>query len=483
MSAFLRWSACLGLFLFVGATSYAQSRPGDPEQLALDSTTLDIRLLAQDLYIPWDLVWGPDNWIWFTQRDGGIYRLNPETGEKIQLYQVEEVFESDDNSGMYALALHPDFENKPWVYVNYTFGLFKARLVRFTYDARRQILRDSTHLIAEFLAQESHNGARMQWTEEGKLLIALGDAYRAESSQDFGMLTGKILRLNPDGSIPDDNPVPGSPIYSYGHRNPQGLVITPDGTIYSSEHGTGADDEVNRIVPNRNYGWPYVEGYCNFPSERYYCDSLAIVEPLRTYSPAWAPCGMDYYDHEAIPEWRHSLIQTFLKAGDGIARGQRIEVLGLSEDGESIERVNEYFAQTWGRLRDVLVAPDGRVFLCSSNRETNGQMVVQAGDDVIIELRNAQFPTLQPEAQPDPPSELTVFPNPAPNNMIVELPVSEGEITWQVYDLTGRVVMARTETLDGFAVELPGSRLHAGTFVLEVALPDGQVLIEKIQFL
>ena len=293
-------------------------------------------------------------------------------------------------------------------------------------------------------------------------------------------LSGKILRLNPDGSVPDDNPYPKSLVWSYGHRNPQGLVQLPSGRIFSSEHGGGQDDELNEILPDNNYGWPEVHGYCNWPSELAYCANNEVKVPLRTWSPAYAPCGLAYYNHPAIPEWNHSLLQVFLKAGDG-SRGQRLEVLQLNEAEDSIVKESTYFTQTFGRLRDVLVAPDGRVFLCTSNKEKNGDMVVQANDDKIIELRNLEYPLLPPEPPDFIPEEVLAFPMPTDENLFLKFPVSEGEIHIRIIDPIGRKVYEESATIEAYTHLIDASGIQRGSYIMLVELPDGRRQHRKIQ--
>ena len=143
--------------------------------------------------------------------------------------------------------------------------------------------------------------------------MTTGDAQQQPQAQNPASLNGKILRLNLDGTIPANNPTPGSPVYTLGHRNPQGLVQLPNGRIYSSEHGPNNDDEINQIEAGRNYGWPNVEGYCDLPAEATFCAANNVREPLTVWTPTIAPAGLTYYDHPAIPGWRGSLLLAVLK--------------------------------------------------------------------------------------------------------------------------------------------------------------------------
>lgn len=190
----------------------------------------------------------------------------------------------------------------------------------------------------------------------------------SSQAQNTGSLSGKILRINLDGTLPSDNPLAGSPIWSLGHRNAQGLVFAK-GRLYSAEHGNTTDDEVNIIQKGRNYGWPNVEGYCNNGSEPAFCSSNNVVEPIQAWSPTIAPSGLDYYNSTAIPQWRNSLLLAVLKDSELLQ-------LKLNDAGDRVEAVNTYYKSTYGRLRDVCVAPDGKVYLITSNGANDKLIVV-----------------------------------------------------------------------------------------------------------
>ncbi len=356
--------------------------------LQLDSTTLEVRILTTDLVHPWDMTWGFDNRIWFTENGGWVKRLDPATGQLDTLLKLGDCHTSWGNPGIYSLAFHPDFPKEPYLFLHYTNSPTNSKLVRFRYDFIKDELVDSLSIIPRIIANESHNGSRMVFTPDKEMFFAMGEAYTPELAQDLNGINGKILRLNLDGSVPADNPFPGSLIWSYGHRNPQGLALLPNGTLWSSEHGANNDDELNIILKGRNYGWPKVQGMCDLRSERRFCEANQVVEPAIAWTPTVAPCALEYYDHQAIPEWRNSLMQVFLKKGKG-KLGQRMTVFKLDESGQRIVAQQDYFNNTFGRLRDVLIAPDGRIFLCTSNMEIsgNGKKAIRPGDDKIIEVR------------------------------------------------------------------------------------------------
>ncbi len=358
------------------------------DTLRLDSSLLEIRILVRGLVHPWDMTWGVDDKIWFTENGGYIKRLHTATGQLDTILRLPDCHHSWGNPGIYSLAFHPEYPEQPYLYVHYTDSPTRSKLVRFRYDPVTDSLLDPIPVLPDITANESHNGSRLVFTPDRKILFAMGEAYTPELAQDLSSLNGKILRLNPDGTVPEDNPFPNSLIYSYGHRNPQGLALLPNGILWSSEHGPNNDDELNIIRKGGNYGWPRVQGFCDLRSEQRYCRDMQVIEPIIAWTPTVAPCALEYYDHPAIPEWRHALFQVFLKKGNG-KTGQRLAVMHLGETGDTILRTTEYFTNTFGRLRDVLFSPDGRVFFCTSNREVsgNGRKALRPDDDKIIELR------------------------------------------------------------------------------------------------
>ncbi len=208
--------------------------------------------------------------------------------------------------------------------------------------------------------------------------MTMGDAGRASSAQDLGSLSGKVLRVMLDGRPVPDNPF-GSLVYSYGHRNPQGIVFQPrTGDLYVAEHGPSDNDEVSRIVRGGNFGWPDVHGFCDGDTsgEEAFCASNVVEEPLEAWTPAIGISGADYYDGDLIPEWKGSLLVTSLT-------GETLYRLELSADGRRVVGREALYQREFGRLRDVLVGPGGEVYLATSNRDGRGN---PAGDDDRILL-------------------------------------------------------------------------------------------------
>lgn len=334
-------------------------------------TSLKTRVVIDNIGIPWEILWGPDNQIWMTERQGQVSRLDPETGAATVLAVIPAVQQTGEG-GLLGMALHPAFPTSPYVFLAYTYnsnGATQVRIARYTYQ--NNTLVEPFTLVENIKGGIIHDGCRLLFAPDTTLLITTGDAADQSLPQRHDRLNGKILRVNTDGTIPADNPWPGSMLYSTGHRNAQGITWGPHGQLYSSEHGPANDDEVNLILPGYNYGWPKVHGYCDKPEEQEFCRDSTVVEPMIAWTPTLAVCGMEYYNHPAIPEWRNSLLLATLKASTLVQ-------LQLSEDGTRITREREYFIGTFGRLRDVCVAPDGRVFISTSNSGSNSVIEIKA---------------------------------------------------------------------------------------------------------
>lgn len=336
--------------------------------LTLDSTRLTINVLAENLEVPWDLHLGPGNKLWFTEQKGTVSYLDLETGNKTLLLTLDDVH-YQKSRGLLSMALHPDFEQTHGIFIHYNYlkiesadTLIKSRVARYNLDSQNEKLVFDQVLLDEIPGQTYHNGSRMIMSPDNKLFITIGDAGKKMNSQDPASLSGKLLRMNLDGSIPDDNPYPGSYAYAIGLRNNQGLTYGQNGILYGSDHGPNNDDEVNILQKEHNYGWPVVEGYCNTDPEQEACNELGITEPLQTWTPTVAPAGMAYYNHDQIPEWRNSLLLGTLKA-------QFLSVLSLNESGEEVTAQRIYLQKVLGRIRDVVVSPSGGIYLSTSNHD------------------------------------------------------------------------------------------------------------------
>jgi aldose sugar dehydrogenase len=330
-----------------------------------------IRVVKNGLQHVWEVAWGPDDHIWLTERDGKVSRIDPVNGNTSFSFTIPDVI-SRGEGGLLGMAFHPEFSKNGFLYVVYNYhiqGDYREKLVRYTYG--NNTLSNATTLFEGIRAAGIHNGSRIWVTREAepKIFLTTGDAANQELPQQTQTVNGKVLRFNADGTIPADNPFPNNPVWSYGHRNQQGLVMA-NNILYASEHGSVTEDEVNIIEKARNYGWPEVEGPCNDGTETDFCRRHRVIEPIWSSGGGTiAVCGLDYYNHDRIPQWKNSLLMVTLKNAS-------LRQLKLSADGRSVASSKTYFRGDWGRLRDVCVSPDGRVFISTSN----------GNDDKIIEI-------------------------------------------------------------------------------------------------
>lgn len=342
--------------------------------------SLRVETVATGFDTPWDMAWGPDGQLWVTERGGRVSRLNTTNGRRTTAGQIPGVTESGE-SGLMGIAFHPDFSSQPFVYLAHTYtqgGSLRNQLVRARWDA--QTLGTPEVLLSDIPGASIHDGSRLVVGPDRLLYMTTGDAANAALAQDPNSLAGKILRLTLAGQPAPGNPF-GNAVYSLGHRNPQGLVFHPTtGALYSTEHGPGDNDEVNLIVAGRNFGWPTVHGACDDDtgSERAFCRANDVIEPLATWTPTIAPTGADIYASNLIPQWRGSLLFTTLN-------GRALYRLTLSPDGQRVTDRETLYQSDYGRLRDVLVGPDGSVYLATSNRDGRGNPA--ADDDRILRIR------------------------------------------------------------------------------------------------
>ena len=373
--------------LFISNITFSQ------ETVQVGDTELEVREVIGNLDVPWEIKWGPDsngeqNFIWITERAGIVSRINVESGEKIEILNLTSIVTTESESGMLGMEFHPDFENNSTVFIVYTYYQgwnIKERLSAFSYNSNLEILENEQILIDGITGYSTHNGSRIHALEDNTLLMSTGDAQNQSDSQNVNILTGKTLRIdiseNNFGGVPSDNPIPGSYVWSWGHRNAQGIEVAPNGIIYSSEHGPQNDDELNILEPNRNYGWPNVMGFCDGFSEQAFCDENNVVEPLVNWTPTIAPSDIIWYDHPSIPEFQNTLLMTVLK-------DKMLVRFEFSEDGTQVINQTEFFNYEWGRLRDICVSPDGKIYLA-----TNGSSWPSQPPNEIIELSNANFNT------------------------------------------------------------------------------------------
>jgi glucose/arabinose dehydrogenase len=314
---------------------------------------LQVEPIARNLDTPWEVAFAPDGRIFFTERPGVVRVI--EEGELRQEPYADLGAEEMGEGGQLGLALDPNFEENDTLYAYYSTETEEGpvnRIVRLVEEEGRAVERE---VLLTMPAASIHNGGRIAFGPDGKLYATIGDTSEASLAQDRDVLAGKILRLDPDGSIPEDNPFDGSPVYSYGHRNPQGLAWDEAGNLYAPEHGQSAHDELNLIEAGNNYGWPEIQGDEDAPG---------LTPPiLHSGEETWAPSGAEYVEEGP---WAGSVLFTGL-AGESL---HRVEI-DLEAPGKVTEH-REYLEGEYGRLRTVKQGPDGALYVLTSNRDGRG---------------------------------------------------------------------------------------------------------------
>ncbi|MCC6342786.1 MAG: PQQ-dependent sugar dehydrogenase [Bryobacterales bacterium] len=434
----------------------AASAQDGPDSVLRGTKQFSKRVVTAGLAGPWEVAWGPDNMLWVTERTGKrVTRVNPVTGERRVAITIEEASAPGGQDGVLGMALHPELlkgTGNDYVYVAYTYidkekgadpdvrnpaspyRYLYGKIVRLRYDAATGTLSAPVNVITGLPAGDDHVGGRLIFTGN-KLLFTIGDqghnqfanfclpieaqrlpTRREIAARNYAAYVGKILRINLDGSIPRDNPrLNGvvSHVYTYGHRNPQGLDAAANGIIYSAEHGPKTDDEINILKAGGNYGWPHVAGFkddkayqyvrwgearnppcsqrkyddisipASVPRDRESSYSKPFINPLATMftvatgfnfsDPAcggvdffcWPTVGLssvEYYASKGtgIPGWDHVLLAGTLKRGS-------LYVLPLTADGKSAAGHFSRYFQSANRFRDTAVSPDGRTIYIATD--------------------------------------------------------------------------------------------------------------------
>ena len=331
---------------------------GDPVE------RVEVSTLATDLEVPWSFAFLPGGDALVTERDSGkLLRVSP-SGDVREIQTLPEG--GSGEGGLLGVAVSPNYEDDRLIYAYYTTEV-DNRVVRFRMGETPE------PILTGIPVNSYHDGGRIKFGPDGMLYVSTGDAGDAENSQDRNSLGGKILRIEPDGSVPPDNPFPGNPVYTYGHRNVEGLAWDARGRLYASEFGENTWDEVNRIEAGENYGWPEVEGRGG--------EDQGYVDPITVWPTSEAsPSGAEIMVDGAIPQWEGDLFVTAL-------RGERLWHLELNDRGNIVDREKLLDGEI-GRVRDVTQAPDGSLWVSTSNLDSYGSPVSEQ-DDRILRLAPA----------------------------------------------------------------------------------------------
>lgn len=326
----------------------------DEEETSDSKKDEELTVLAENLQIPWSIQ-KDDDTIYLSERTGTIAKIENEEVER-QVVELEMELSEAEEAGLLGFVLDPDFTNNKEAFAYYTYTneagpmnrIVKLRLNEDTWFEEKV-------LLDEIPSGDFHHGGRLAFGPDEKLYATTGDTLQSDLAQELDSLAGKILRLNQDGSTPEDNPIADSYVYSYGHRNAQGLTWLAHDEMYASEHGDNANDEINRIEPNENYGWPIIEG-----DEK----QDGLVSPVFTSGEedTWAPSGMA------------SKEQILYVAG---LRGNAVYAFDLEN-----EQMEEYLTE-FGRIRDVYIE-DNFLYLITNN--TDGRGEPEENDDRLIRV-------------------------------------------------------------------------------------------------
>jgi glucose/arabinose dehydrogenase len=320
----------------------------------------EIEIIGKGLEIPWEIAPLPDGRFLVTERPGRVIVLD--SGKKYEVPDVEHIGEG----GLLGMAISPDFMESRQLFLYYTYragNRILNRVSRFTLG--EETLTDEIYILDEIPGARFHNGGRIKFGPDEKLYITTGDAQEPNLSQNINSLAGKILRINPDGSIPEDNPFEDSPVFAYGLRNPQGMSWHPvSGALFASDHGPNSQDEINLIQPGKNYGWPIVtclEGQTQYE------------DPVSCYSDfTLAPSGIDFLPWDNLDE------SPLYVAG---LRGNMVMRIDI-DDEEGMVRQEEFF-RDYGRIRTI-VYYEGSLYVATNNRDGRG--VPGENDDMILKI-------------------------------------------------------------------------------------------------
>lgn len=352
---------------------------GEVATSAQSNVRFKVEKVAGGLQVPWSIVWTPDGRMIFTERPGRVRVIENGTLRPQPLFVVPDVEESGE-SGLMSIALHPQFSSNHLIYLAYTYSSGGSRVRVVRYREAPEGFTDRTVIIEDIPAARFHAGCRIGFGPDGKLYVTTGDAGRRELAQRMDSLAGKTLRLNDDGSVPQDNPFVGQQnarpeIWSLGHRNAQGMDWQPGSNLmFQTEHGPsgfdgpGGGDEVNIVERGKNYGWPTV----------HHKETRAGLEaPLLEYTPACAPASGAFYNGSAFPQFKGNFFF-------GCLRGERLIRVVL--DGRRVVS-QEDLVKDYGRIREVAEGPDGNLYFSTSNRDGRGDPAPD--DDRILRLTPA----------------------------------------------------------------------------------------------
>ncbi|MGI9420035.1 MAG: PQQ-dependent sugar dehydrogenase [Geminicoccaceae bacterium] len=364
-------AAAFVVFLVVGCS--AETAPVPPDgAVTSEQATFRVELVTDGLEKPWGMAFLPDGDMLVTEKPGRLRLIAEGVLDPTPIDGVPKVF-AQGQGGLLDVAIDPAFAENSLVYLSYAGIDDDGR--SSTRVARGRLLDGELAEVEVIFRSNSardggvHWGSRLGFDRDGFLYVTVGERGNPDSAQNLGRHAGSVIRLNPDGSAPGDNPFVGQSgalpeIYSYGHRNPQGLAVHPEtGRIWTQEHGPRGGDEVNLIDAGVNYGWPEISwgiNYSGTPVGSGQREQDGLAQPAHFWDPSIAPSGMTFYDGDVFPEWQGDLFVGALKF-QLIAR--------LEMDGDEVVAEERLLEGELGRIRDVRTGPDGLIYILTDDSD------------------------------------------------------------------------------------------------------------------
>ena len=363
-----RGLALICILFILGCSKDEAGLDTEPVNISDESIPYNIEVVAEGLNVPWEMAFTDEETIYFTERPGSLRVIRNGELRKGPLLELGSPFISKGEGGLLGLEIDPNFEANHYMYIYHSYekdGVVQNRVLRLIVQEDKAEI--DRVILDDIVGDTNHNGGRIKIGPDGMLYITAGDMYEPDLAQDKDSMGGKIFRIHLDGSIPEDNPFPDSPVYSYGHRNPQGLAWHPETQqLYSSEHGQSAHDEINQIEAGKNYGWPIIEGN--------QAEAEMVSPILHSGNETWAPSGMTFI---STGPWKNQLLVANL-------RGNQILKVELEPNGEEVKNVEPLFQEKYGRIRNVVEGPDGSLYIMTNNQDGRGTPI--DGDDRIIRM-------------------------------------------------------------------------------------------------